>query len=351
MRAILRLLVPALSAVALGASLAVGGGAAGASGGYAPLDRPGPALSVPAATLRAALSCHGSFTANSLEPVLLNPGTGVTPDQNFSWNYERAFAAQGRPWCALTMPYHTLGDIQTAGEYLVYGIRTEYAMGHRKIAVLGHSQGGMSMRWALRFWPDTRPLIADVIGMAGDNHGTTVPIPCKMGVTTCTPAVWQQLAGSRFIAALNSGAETFPTVSYTEIYSHTDEVVQPDSNDAHATSAVTPGPNVTNVATQNICPLDLDEHLLIGTIDPVTYALVMDALTHAGPAKPSRISMAVCLQLYQPGVNPLTVAPYLQMLSAVPGLASVPLPDANLVGAPQVASEPALRCYTTAAGC
>ena len=147
-------------------AVTVGGGGAGAdTGGFAPLDRPGPALSVPQPTLAAALHCSGSFTANSLEPVLLNPATGVTPDENYSWNYERAFNAQHRPWCAITMPYDTLGDIQTAGEYLVFAIRTEYAMAHRRIAILGHSQGGMSMRWPLRFWPDTRAMVDDVIGI------------------------------------------------------------------------------------------------------------------------------------------------------------------------------------------
>ncbi len=50
------------------------------------------------------------------------------------------------------------------------------------------------------------------------------------------------------------------------------------------------------------------DHLLIGTSDPVAYALVMDALTHAGPAVPSRIHRSVCGQLLQPGVNPKTFA-------------------------------------------
>jgi hypothetical protein len=83
---------------------------------YAPLDRPGPALSVRTATMAAALHCEGDLRHTSLEPVLLSPGTSATPKQNFSWNYERAFNAQHRPWCDLTMPFHTLGDIQVAGE-------------------------------------------------------------------------------------------------------------------------------------------------------------------------------------------------------------------------------------------
>jgi hypothetical protein len=352
-RALLRfLLTIAVIAGAGFAALTGGTPAAGGATHYAPLDRPGPRLSVPSTALAAALSCHGTPASSTLEPVLLNPATGVTPDQNYSWNYERAFTAQHRPWCAVTMPFHTLGDIQTAGEYLVYAIRTMHARAHRRIAVMGHSQGGMSMRWALRFWPDTRAMVDDVIGMAGSNHGSTAVPVCKRGYTSCTPAVWQQQDTARFIQALNSGAETFAGISYTEIFTHTDEVVQPNGTDASSSSALHTGAGaITNVSTQDICPLDVDEHLAIGTLDPVAYALVMDALDHAGPARPSRISRGVCLQVFQPGVNPLNAQNYLQILAGSFGLLSVPLPNVNLVNAPEVAAEPRLRCYTTAAGC
>jgi hypothetical protein len=325
---------------------------AGATNAYAPLDRPGPKLTVPTATLKAALHCVGNLRTAPGEPVLLSPATGVTPAENYSWNYERAFDAQGRAWCAVTMPFHTLGDIQTAGEYLVYAIRTMYAVAHRRIAVLGHSQGGMSMRWALRFWPDTRKMVDDVIGMAGSNHGSTSIGGCIPGKVACVPAVWQQGAKSKFIAALNSGAETFAGISYTEIFTHTDEVVTPNNTDADSSSSLHTGAGrITNVATQDICKSDVDEHLLVGTLDPVTYALVMDALDHPGPAVPSRISRSVCSQLYQPGVDPLDVNTYVQILSSAPGLGAVDVPAENLVGAPEVLNEPALACYTTAKGC
>ncbi len=54
------------------------------------------------------------------------------------------------------------------------------------------------------------------------------------------------------------------------------------------------------------------------------------------PGRPRRAGStgAVCLQLYQPGVNPLNVQTYLQVLAGAPGLLSVSLPDVNLVGAP-----------------
>ena len=318
---------------------------------YAPLDRPGPRLSVPAKTLRKAMTCHGDPTAGP-EPVLLNPATSVTPEQDYSWTYEKAFTAQGRYWCAVTMPEHTFGDIQRAGEYLVHAIRVMHHRTGRRIGILGHSQGGMSMRWALRFWPDTRAMVDDVIGMAGSNHGTTALPSCVAKTTKCTPAVWQQLAGSAFIKALNSRAETFRGISYTEVFTHNDEVVTPNQTDATSSSALHTGRGrITNVSVQDICPLDTSEHLLVGTIDPVTYALVMDALTHRGPADPKRIDAAVCTKQYMPYVDPTDVQTYLQPLQALPGLGSTPLPFVNLVGAPETDHEPALRCYVYASGC
>ena len=327
-------------------------GAAGTSQAatYAPLNQPGPPLSVPAAALRASLKCEPSVTNAKVEPVLLNPATGVTPEENYSWNWEPALDQLGIPWCAYTAPNHTLNDIQTSGEYLVYAIRTMYGLAHRKIAIIGHSQGGMSMRWPLRFWPDTRAMVDDVIGFSGSNHGTTVLAP-GMCATGCPPADWQQGYESNFIRALNSGAETFPGISYTEIYTHTDEVVQPNSG-PNATAAVhTGGGEITNVATQDICPADRYEHLTIGTVDPVAYALAVDALTHAGPANPARIPQSVCSQVAMPGVNPVAANTLLQLVDSLPTLASVtvgPLAGAT-AGAPVVTAEPSLECYVFAA--
>ena len=348
-------------ATALTVAVAVTGGdpasastSASASGSaYAPLDRPGPKLDVSAKKLAASLHCHGNAAQGSLEPVLLSPATGVTPKQNYSWNYERAFTAQHRAWCTVTMPFDTLGDIQTAGEYLVHAIRTMHASAGRRIAVLGHSQGGMSMRWALRFWPGTRSMVDDVIGMAGSNHGTTVQTPCRVGLTTCVPASWQQASNAHFIAALNSRAETFAGISYTEIFTHTDEVVQPNSTDAGSSSALHTGAGmISNISTQDVCPTDVYEHLGVGTIDPASYALVMDALNHRGPAKLSRIDTSkVCSEVYQPGVDPASAQTNLQALRGAPGLIAVTTPDVNAVGAPEVPREPALRCYVRAAGC
>jgi hypothetical protein len=166
----------------------------------------------------------------------------------------------------------------------------------------------------------------------------------------CPPADWQQLYESNFIQALNSYAETFPGISYTEIYTHTDEVVQPNSGPEASAALHTGGGEITNVATQQVCPSDVDEHLMIGTIDPVAYALALDALTHPGPADPARIPKSVCSQLYMPGINPANANMYLELLRGGPTLFSVAVgPTATATsGAPVLHTEPPLACYVFA---
>jgi hypothetical protein len=345
-------LLRGLLALLAAGSLLTAGTAGAASSPYAPLDRPGPRLSVPVKDLAAALHCEGDFRRGRLQPVLLSPGTSATAEQNFSWNYERAFTAQRRPWCAVSPPHHTLGDIQVAGEYLVHGIRTMHRLAGRRVAVVGHSQGGMSMRWALRFWPDTRAMVDDVIGMAPTNHGTSGGGACRPGVTSCVPAAWQQSSTARFIEALNSRAETFRGISYTNTFTHTDEEVQPSDSAATASSSLrTGGGAITNVAVQDLCPADVYEHNFHGTVDPVTYALVMDALDHPGPAVPARVPAGVCDQRWQPGIDPANPQNYLQPVQLLPAIISIVVPSVNLVGAPETPAEPPLRCYVFARGC
>jgi triacylglycerol esterase/lipase EstA (alpha/beta hydrolase family) len=305
---------------------------------YAPVDHPGPALSVPQDTLAAGLQCSGGL-ATGPAPVLLVPGTGSNPQHNFSWNWEPALNNLGIPWCAVTLPDNALGDIQIAGEYVVNAIRVMHAGAGRRISIIGHSQGGMVPRWALRFWPDTRAMVDDQIGLAPSNHGTsTAHATCGNG---CAPAIWQQADDAAFIKALNSYQETFPGISYTDVYTHTDEEVQPNSDDTGSSSLHGGGGAITNVAIQTICPGDMSEHNGLGTVDNTAYALAIDALANPGPANPSRIdASSVCSTPLMPGVNPATF----------PADASQALQDdlTNIATHPPTSTEPPLKCYVNA---
>jgi hypothetical protein len=306
---------------------------------YAPAGRPGPALHVPAAKLRASLACTAGVRRGiARDPILLVPGTNLDPRPNFGWNYMRAFAAKRWPYCAVTLPHHAMGDVQVAGEYVVHALRAIARRTRRRVDVLGYSQGGMLPRWALRFWPRTRALVDDVVGLDPSNHGTLdAQAACH---ASCPPAYWQQASGARFVSALNSRAETFPGIDYTVVYSRSDEVVFPNLDAGGSSSLHTGGGRIANVAVQEVCPGDASEHLAMGSYDPVGFALAVDGFTHRGTAKAARVPAATCQHAFQPGVDPVTFASdFAGYVAAIATAAQE---------SPEVPAEPPLRCYVLA---
>ncbi len=309
--------------------------AGAAAARYAPLDRPGPPLTVPVAQLQSALSCWGQLRSSGREPVLLVPGTTINPQGDFGWGWEPALRALDWPYCTVDLPGNAMGDIQIAAQYVVYSIRAMSAAAGRRIEIVGHSQGGMVPRWALRFWPDTRSMVDDLVGMSPSNHGTLdADAIC---LATCAPAIWQQRSNAAFIQALNAGQETFPGISYTDIYTDTDEVVVPNLGPQASSSLHGGGGQITNVAIQQVCPLDVTEHIGIGTYDNTAFQIALDALTHPGPADPARVPRSICAYLLMPGVNPVQF-PF-EYASTLASIAT------TLATYPHTASEPPLACY------
>ncbi len=300
---------------------------------FAPVDRPGPALSVPRAQLEAALACTANVTRGR-QTVLLVPGTTVTPRENFSWNWFRALDRLDRPYCAVTLPQSTNGDAQVASEYVVHAIRAIHARTGVDVQVMGHSQGGTEPRFALRFWPDLRSKVDDYVTWGATNHGSA--LIAALCTPDCTPALWQQLPGSDYLQATNSYQETFAGISYTSIYTRLDQFVQPNLDDTGTTSLSGPG-DITNVATQDVCPANAAEHIAIATYDPVGYALALDAISHPGPADPARIPASVCTEVLMPGVDPLTFPT--SYADATAKIAQ------GLTVAPRVSAEPPLKPY------
>jgi triacylglycerol esterase/lipase EstA (alpha/beta hydrolase family) len=320
-------------------ALAAATAAPAAAADFASPDTPGPALSVAQKDLDAALQCSPGLDNAARAPVLLVQGTGATAKDNWSWTYEPALDKLHIAWCAVDLPDHATGDVQRNGEYVVNAIRTMHTRAGRPIAIIGHSQGGMVPRWALRFWPDTRAMVDDVIGFAPSNHGTT-QAGGACGDGACPAADWQQSDHSNFMRALNSVPETFSGISYTSIYTHTDEVVFPNADSTGSSSLHGGGGAITNVAIQDLCPMDLNEHLGIGTYDAPAYALAMDALSHDGAADPARVDRGVCQQPLMPGVTPRTFP----TSYAATGLSL----GNTLLSAKHVSAEPPLACYVTA---
>ncbi|MFL5823490.1 MAG: esterase/lipase family protein [Solirubrobacteraceae bacterium] len=252
-----------------------------------------PAITVPHGALKAALQCPGRFAHPNHEPVLLVHGTGLNADESWAWNYERALPPSGFDWCAVTLPDRALGDIQISSEYVVWAVERMHARTHRRVAIITHSQGGMEGRWALRWWSRARADTADLIDLASPNHGIYAANGCAQS-GNCWPAVWQMASGSHFLKALNSVSETPGPVAYTQVYSQTDELVEP--------SATAPLKGGANVAIQSICPGRIVHHGGLLT-DPVAWELALDAITHPGPANPSRVAGGACLKPTMPHVT------------------------------------------------
>lgn len=310
---------------------------------FAPVNQPGPPLSVPAATLAKAMSCSQPLTTVKRDVILMIPPTVFDPGPAYSWNYMPAFKAKGWPYCTFIAPNHTDNDIQINAEYVVYAVRQIFATTHRKVELFGWSQGAStSPRWALRWWPDIRPMVATLAALAPVNEGggTVLGAICTV---PCIPAAWQQLrtitgAQPHFMQALNSGQQSFPGIAYTEFYSLTDEVAGLNLG-ADPVGPLPAAPNVLNVSEQSICPTQLFEHLTIPAASSA-YAVLMAAL-----ANPGHLPDITAIKASNACRNPLMPFVTPESLAVNEGSLAIAIGTHLLEG--DVPKEPALACYTT----
>jgi hypothetical protein len=136
-------------------------------------------------------------------------------------------------------------------------------------------------RWAIK-WFASGVHVDDYVGLASPNHGTVVADSFALG---CFESCWQMKTTSQFIAALNAGDETPGDIDYTNVYTATDELVQPVG-----TQDLEGG---TNILIQDVCPGRPIDHLGI-VADELTYRLALDAFTEDGPADTGRLSADIC---------------------------------------------------------
>lgn len=293
------------------------------------LDRPpGPALTTPARALASALSCPRGVRGKR-GPVLLVPGATGSPALAFASGFERLLRARHFAVCSVTLPDAGFGDIQIEAEYVVAAIRKMAVRSRRQVSVVGVSQGGMLSRWALKWWPDLRSLVGDVIGLAPSNHGVGSVLVALCGAP-CAPATRQQLPGSRFLAALNRGDEAPGRLPYSVISSATDVNVPP------AFQPLKGDKDDSNTRVQTICPGRNVAHGQM-VYDAVAIALVLDALRYAGPARAARIPKTTCAKRYAPYIDQEEIDS-----DAAAGAAYF---AANYERAGLTTSEPALKGY------
>jgi triacylglycerol esterase/lipase EstA (alpha/beta hydrolase family) len=190
--------------------------------------------------------------------------------------------------------FHGLGPIDKSAEQLdAFVDKVLDATGAAETDLVGHSQGGLMPRHYLKFLGGAAEVNA-LIGIAPDNHGTTLSgltklLPYFPGaedlLSTATPGLADQITGSDFLTKLNEGGDTVPGVRYTVLATKYDQVVTPYR------SGYLEGPDVRNVLLQDLCPVDLSEHLAIGLFDRIAFHEVANALDPAH-AKPTTCASA-----------------------------------------------------------
>ncbi|MEW2285747.1 alpha/beta fold hydrolase [Streptomyces sp. NPDC047841] len=252
---------------------------------------------VPAAAASASDAPHSGWNDYTCRPSAAHPRPVVLVHGTLGNSVDNwlglAPYLQSRGYCVYSLDYgqlpgvplfHGLGPIDaSAGQLAAFVDEVLAATGAAKADLVGHSQGGMMPRYYLKFLGGAAKVNA-LVGIAPDNHGTDLDglthlLPYFPGaedlLKATTPGLADQITGSAFLTRLNAGGDTVPGVRYTVIASRYDEVVTPWRTQYLS------GSGVRNVLLQDLCPLDLSEHLAIGLFDRIAFHEVANALDPA----------------------------------------------------------------------
>jgi hypothetical protein len=263
--------------------------------------------------LRQVIYIPDTFTYGQKPPVILVPGTGNTGYQTFAGNYIPLLTdVQYADPVWLNIPGQLLGDIQTNAEYVAYAINYIASITSSNVTAISWSQGGIAAQWAFKYWPSTRSSTTQLIANSPDYHGTVLAYLLCPGFPQlpCDAAVLQQEYDSDFIATLRSDGGDSAFVPTTNVFSATDEIIQPQSPLTGASGFLKDDCSlgVTNVLVQDTCggkgPAGLfstHEGVLYNALG---YALTVDALQNRRPGQVSDIDLdTVCAQIVSPGLD------------------------------------------------
>ncbi|WP_406434107.1 alpha/beta fold hydrolase [Streptomyces sp. NBC_00631] len=252
---------------------------------------------VPAATAHASSAPSTGWNDYSCRPSAAHPRPvvlvhGTLGNSVDNW-LSLAPYLEDRGYCVFSLDYgrldgvpvfYGLGPIDKSAEQLAAFVdKVLAATGAARADLVGHSQGGMMPRYYLRFLGGAAKVNA-LVGLAPDNHGATLSgltnlLPYFPGasdlIKATTPGLADQMPGSDFLTKLNAGGDTVPGVHYTVIATKYDEVATPWQ------SQYLSGSDVHNVLLQDLCSLDLSEHVAIGLFDRIAFHEVANALDPA----------------------------------------------------------------------
>ena len=131
-------------------------------------------------------------------PVLLVPGTTLTPMENWAPTYLPVLLDRGHAVCLVRLPRYGTRDVQANVEYVATAISAMAQRSTRPISTIGLSQGALLPMAALRTWPGLAAHVDDVIGLAGvyERGSTELVRRCR---TRCLPVLHQLATGSAYL--------------------------------------------------------------------------------------------------------------------------------------------------------
>ncbi|KAF9945981.1 hypothetical protein BGZ72_000795 [Mortierella alpina] len=222
-------------------------------------------------------------TADHPYPVVLLHGLGGNA---LEWSYIAGRLAL-KGYCTFPLNYGFvreipflggLDDMKKSGQDVANFVdKVLAATGAPKVDIVGHSEGSLLMRGYLKFH-NGRAKTHAVAGIGSLVYGSNLyglidmlykhnlADPVTKIISPLCKACIQVVVQSEYITELNADGDAFPDINYLMITSKTDELVTPYSNGFLRTT----GPNVHNVATQDLCHFDNQGHIS-QAVDPIVY--------------------------------------------------------------------------------
>ena len=213
------------------------------------------------------------------DPVIIVAGTlaGQAVSSIYYAPLAARLRADGYDVTIFGLPGSGLGDIGAISQNLNRTAdQVRARTGAARVDLIGHSQGGLVIRHYVKFRDGANEVDA-AISLGAPHYGAAVAnLLTLLGLGTCVGVVacGQMAIGSPFLGALNAGDDTVGNVSYTNIASVNDGIVQP-----YTTSFLANDGNNANVKVQAQCPLRVVGHVGL-PYDGTVYSGIQDALAH-----------------------------------------------------------------------
>lgn len=218
-----------------------------------------------------------------ISPALKRAGFCV-----YALNYGIQSTAAGGGVIAMLPGAYATGDIVKSGTQIAEFVdKVRRSTGAAKVDMVGHSQGGISLRQYIRF-DGGADKVARVVTLGATNNGTTLDgigtlgrTVNNLGIDVLGPVALgvgvagiQQVYDSPFIRNLNAGGVyAIGDIKYTIVATRYDEVTTP----YYSTFFPAGTKNTRNVTLQDGCPQDTSDHVSM-VYSPRTTSIVLRAL-------------------------------------------------------------------------